>query len=133
MIEKVDISQADYNALEVKDPNTVYRIPPEKVQKGLIDNKQIEEMAKIAEEAIDNQTVWNCPFSPCPYKGSSICCDTCHTINALYNADYRKQSEGEWKKDRYGNTKSCSICGNTVTFMSKYCPECGASMKGGTE
>lgn len=51
----------------------------------------------------------------------------------LYNADYRKQSEGEWKKDRYGNTKSCSICGNTVTFISKYCPECGAKMKGGKE
>jgi hypothetical protein len=144
MIEKVDISQADYNALEVKDPNTVYCIPPEKVQKGLIDNKQIEEMAKIAEEAIDNQTVGNCPFSPCPYKGSSICCDTCHTINALYNAGYRKQSEGEWIQHQpYHQTDDfyCSLCGAIAPvdclkedfYESNFCPNCGASMKGGAE
>lgn len=55
--------------------------------------KQIEEMAKIAEEAIDNQSPTNCPYHPCCYRNSSVGCDTCVTLNALYNAGYRKQSK----------------------------------------
>lgn len=55
--------------------------------------KQIEEMAKIAEDAIDNKTAHNCPYIPCRYRSSSVCCDVCHTIEALYNAGYRKASE----------------------------------------
>jgi hypothetical protein len=54
---------------------------------------------------------------------------------------YRKQSEGEWKfvngdigYDEYG----CSVCGENVVFefeeyKYKFCPHCGAKMKGGEE
>ena len=70
---------------------------------------RIKEMAKIAEEAIDNQTAHNCPYSPCRYQGSSICCDTCVTIEALYNADYRKQ---EWisVEDRLPEVEQIVLC-----------------------
>lgn len=64
----------------------------------------------------------------------------------LYNAGYRKQSEGEWVKDEVGETL-CSECGvrplyrkSGTTFAttfyptrSNYCPNCGAKMKGGGE
>lgn len=60
---------------------------------------------------------------------------------ALYSADYRKQSVGEWKKveeDLGGGVKTyrfaCTNCGflkNTLT--GNFCPKCGAKMKGGAE
>ena len=89
--------------------------------------KQIEEMAKIID---DNHG----------FIVSSV-----ETAEALYNAGYRKQSDGEWR-DR-GNAKienvkfpivECSEC--HITFcdllnnhysMYRYCPYCGAKMKGG--
>ena len=60
---------------------------------------------------------------------------------ALYNAGYRKQSEGEWID------KHCSNCGEELLFerggnafattfrqyKTKYCHNCGAKMKGGAE
>ena len=59
----------------------------------------------------------------------------------LYNAGYRKQSEGEWKilKMRDGEkVRTCSACliSQTVNVykgkvMFRYCPYCGAKMKGG--
>lgn len=68
----------------------------------------------------------------------------------LCKAGYRKQSEGEWIKQRpnpeamkafhelgLGKGMSinsiywtCSLCGNFGTLNHKYCPRCGARMKG---
>ena len=52
---------------------------------------------------------------------------------ALYNAGYRKQSEGEWITKDY--TAYCSACkiGRDIEsqFGWTYCPYCGAKMKGG--
>ena len=58
-----------------------------------------------------------------------------HTILAehLYNAGYRKQKEGRWKKiydkaPRY----VCTACNHLFNNKEyKYCPNCGAKMKGG--
>lgn len=53
----------------------------------------------------------------------------------LYNAGYRKQSVGEWKKvsDKSPRYK-CTICNHLYNNMEyKYCPYCGAKMKGGAE
>lgn len=95
--------------------------------------KQIEEMVK---------TVSAC-------ECDCINCKICYSwelCEALYNAGYRKQSEGEWK-DR-GLVKSvnpanvpiveCSKCNitfcdilNNHHLIYRYCPFCGAKMKGG--
>ena len=70
--------------------------------------------------------------------------DDCEKIAAvLYDAGYRKQSEGEWiaKTDYAGYGYYCSNCnavftGENAEWIAKehyYCPKCGAKMKGGAE
>ena len=56
------------------------------------------------------------------------------------NAGYRKQSEGEWISNELGGYKYafyCSECGWVDGYpfndRHKYCPNCGAKMKGGAE
>ena len=60
--------------------------------------------------------------------------------HALYNAGYRKQSEGEWIQvaaynDGVLNTVKCSVCGTyqMVNYWMYYphCMHCGAKMKEG--
>lgn len=51
---------------------------------------------------------------------------------ALYNAGYRKQIEGEWIPNPGGGW----LCGNCKKYshgLRNFCPECGAKMKGGAE
>lgn len=88
-----------------------------------------------------------------------ICCvkhncnDVCHPTSTCqafkyaeraYNADYRKQSEGVWIEhddDWCGSFYTCSVCkcdwttidGTPQENNMRYCPECGAKMKGGAE
>lgn len=58
----------------------------------------------------------------------------------------KKRPQGEWIIDEdtifgiYGNYRKCSICNENAEwldggsqFLSNYCPNCGASMKGGAE
>lgn len=53
-----------------------------------------------------------------------------------YNAGYRKQSEGKWT---YGVdrevTMKCTLCRRRMPKIehARYCPNCGAKMKGGEE
>jgi hypothetical protein len=65
-------------------------------------------------------------------------CEECNLgrlADHLYNAGYRKQSEGEWI--RIGQDSSrCSLCGKEHTggmSIAYFCPNCGAKMKGGAE
>ena len=87
----------------------------------------------------------------CDIECKGMKCNICDTgceyrilAEALYNAGYRKQSEGEWRDlPDSGNgwfqngqrifPKHCSICGEIYSYASKYnfCPNCGAKMKGG--
>ena len=46
-------------------------------------------------------------------------------------AEYRKQSEGEWKNGITGCI--CCVCGEQEQRKFKFCPNCGAKMKGGAE
>lgn len=88
--------------------------------------KQIEEI----KDCIDS--VYGCD---CAYYGV----DGLAIADALCNAGYRKQSEGEWELQRQehgGYTRKCSECGyNVMPYRAesmKYCPHCGAKMKGNT-
>lgn len=57
----------------------------------------------------------------------------------LYEAGYRKQSEGEWEQQPrpYEDEIICTACGanfnviDNCTEKFNYCPHCGAKMKGG--
>ena len=52
----------------------------------------------------------------------------------IYNTGYRKQKEGEWLPtcDNHPlvNKYECSCC-REESMRGKYCPNCGAKMKGG--
>lgn len=67
------------------------------------------------------------------YKGEFISRIAKH----LYNADYRKERQGEWiYPDNEFNLPKCSVCGMTshdATYAHRgyYCPNCGASMTRG--
>jgi DNA-directed RNA polymerase subunit RPC12/RpoP len=89
----------------------------------------------------------------CLWWDGKICTFTKHECNhdcsafldsaRLYEAGYRKQSEGEWigKTDYAGYGYYCSNCnavftGENAEWIAKehyYCPKCGAKMKGGAE
>ena len=54
----------------------------------------------------------------------------------LHYIGWRKQSEGEWIKEEPWNVRECvtwrcSVCKETFRDKTKYCPNCGAKMKGG--
>lgn len=99
--------------------------------------EQIEEMAK--EICLATQkTNYSCK-SMCKKQGSCAYCIV--MAEALYNAGYRKQKEGEWLIPASGEPWEgrsfgmCSVCGKVDDgFIKKahnYCPNCGAQMKGG--
>lgn len=98
--------------------------------------EQIEEMAKVIDEftePLSARDIHKAEFSE-------------QFAEALYNAGYRKQSEGEWvlEHETYGRM-FCSNCngealtkheynderkGHLVYVDSSFCPNCGAHMKG---
>ena len=57
------------------------------------------------------------------YKGEFILRIAKH----LYNAGYRKQSEGEWMQDFDGDYY-CPFCAHYPKEIKHYCPNCGAHM-----
>lgn len=90
--------------------------------------KQIEEIAKYLCKSYS------------PYCSMCTDCYAEEEATALYNAGYRKQSEGEWvviPVDGVFNYRCGNInCARLIPFGTtpqemKYCPYCGARMKGG--
>ena len=91
--------------------------------------KQIEEMARTMCKS---------------YGGCNRCmffqsCDVKSFAMRMYDAGYRKQSEGEWLyTDICAEDMYCSVCGGIAPvdcekeefYKSNYCPNCGARMKG---
>ena len=99
--------------------------------------RQIEEMAVELSEG-------GCAdCRDCSYE-DRFNCKLLYDASILYNAGYRKQSVGEWVENDYGQTV-CSHCDETAEVdawelelrdkvrysKTKYCPNCGARMKGG--
>jgi hypothetical protein len=105
------------------------------MNKEQIEKQAIEEMAKVIEttEQIARDAHCGLP-SPTMYAKD------------LYWKGYRKQSEGCWcersefEDELYDFYYKCSCCGE-YAFMStnskedifRFCPYCGAKMKGGAE
>lgn len=90
--------------------------------------KQIEEMASVlCDNCAGNE-------SPCRIaKSGKMCGVVQREAEALYNAGYRKQSEGEWidVEDTFLYRYKCSLCGEIkLGKMTNFCPNCGAKMKG---
>ena len=96
--------------------------------------KQIEEIANVIyDDPNCYDTYWR---SHCERLAETI-----------YNAGYRKQSEGEWidephfaqrgLKGKYYVCSKCNVCVPTIVElplnMWHYCPNCGAKMRGDTE
>ena len=86
--------------------------------------KQIEEMAHIVSNAIITW-VYEAPPTSNPHFVAA----------AIYDAGYRKQSDGEWIKDntsKFEHRYNCSVCNyRFFGIPTPYCPNCGAKMKGG--
>ena len=70
---------------------------------------------------------------------AGVDCYNQYIAEALYNAGYRKQKEGEWiNPDIWLKTMYCSICGAIAPvdcekeefYKSNFCPNCGSKMKG---
>ena len=91
--------------------------------------KQIEEMAKIfcgMKNGCDG-CMWD-----------KVHCNERNYAEEIYNAGYRKQSEGEWIKPTQTHELICNLCGaigpvdclKEDFYESNYCPNCGAKMKG---
>lgn len=95
--------------------------------------EQINEMAKH----ICNYCVETC--GECDIEGKP--CETAmEEAEALYNAGYRKQKEGEWRYNEECDCFVCSVCGNSalnnyrgLSVNSNYCHNCGSKMKGATD
>ncbi len=89
--------------------------------------KQIEEMAKVIARRSKDFRNPNVAFMTTATK----------TAESLYNAGYRKQSEGEWIDANPNGAVykfACTLCGETKLGKgTSYCPNCGAKMKGGAE
>ena len=93
-------------------------------------------------EIIDlKKTLCGKPCDVCGRYGKK--CIPEYNAERLYNAGYRKQSVGEWVWDDDGYCR-CSVCtqkapvttqyqDEPMTTATKYCPNCGARMKGGAE
>lgn len=104
------------------------------------EKQQIEEMAiticrkRHACTLKDNENCRKCDqHERCLYQDIAY---------ALYQEDYRKQSEGEWKPHKDFNPflrtvviggYICSCCENESDETTKFCPYCGAKMEGGAE
>ena len=99
--------------------------------------EQIEEMANEINEMEEP----NAHYYGRNLKMHEAFADCFAIAKHLYSKDYRKQREGEWIDQYQGKYVNqlykCSICGDTAFhddkrwFLTPYCPNCGAKMKGG--
>lgn len=116
------------------------------------EDEQIKEIARIMNEVCNvydeqGNHIRNKCYECEEWSDDNHCCCSYNRkeAKALYDAGYRKQKEGEWIDfPSYGSSgwqrngkqvfpKYCSACGDIYSYAYKYCPHCGAKMKGGAE
>ena len=103
--------------------------------------KPIEEMARgMCHLSAECKT---CQICNERYHGDDDLCYFQCVAKEIINHGYRKQSEGKWiwinqatgyLEPPYGDTCKCSLCEFVIDVSEsnyKYCPNCGAHMKGG--
>ena len=86
----------------------------------------IEEMYRDLQECIDYDE-----WSAREYGETEVDFDT--TARNLVEKGYRKEIQGKWEMVKYPLTKcsNCDVVRNCeIDTGWKYCPECGAHMKG---
>ena len=92
-------------------------------------NEQIEKQA--IEEMANDLMICHVEFG----EDDDIRTDYEVTATMLYrDKGYRKQREGVWiwTEDDKEECWICSECGERDDFGSKFCPNCGAHMRGGS-
>lgn len=97
--------------------------------------KQIEESAKYFCLPCEKEYCGRCVEGFDPGR----CTAALDAAEALYNAGYRKQIEGEWKKTCVPDVFQCTNCKRPTKMdelcdsevLREFCPNCGAKMKGG--
>ena len=99
-------------------------------------NKQIEEMAKVVNEMDERNAHYYDKFM----QECEAFADADTIAKVLYNAGYRKQSEGEWvyNTDDFTPKQRCTVCGYNKPILAgegviqepkHFCPNCGARMR----
>ena len=98
--------------------------------------KQIEERCELIDLLDDIGRDWDNYLDECQEAEAQPLFDYYEFhAEAILEAGYRKQSEGEWIYQEYSMghyVGKCSLC-ECEADMTKYCPNCGAKMKGGAE
>ncbi len=139
------INENKSNNFDVKSNNELFKQAlvegiNRRIDRDIEEAKKIEQIEKMAKHC------------PC-YFGEKCCIDgelpeRCDMLcqfgtyaEILYNAGYRKQSEGKWGIIKIGDGEKVRTCTNCYISQSvnvyngkvmfNYCPYCGASMKGG--
>lgn len=90
-------------------------------------NKQIEGMANVICESCG---IDHCAFT----RRDKLCPQVLKDAKALYDMNYRKQTDGEWLKYPHNSGIYCSLCKHKRRYRDindAFCPNCGAKMKGG--
>ena len=93
-------------------------------------NEQIKEMARDIchlNVSCDECTM----FAKQMGQSKERYCKAMQYAKRAYEKGYRKQSEGKWKPIMaICNRVECNKCGEMGVLRWKYCPNCGAKMKG---
>lgn len=99
-------------------------------QKNCMTKKeQIEKMAKLMCDDCARSGS-QCELN----KNGGMCDAVIQQAECIYNAGYRKQTEGEWVRYPHGSGIYCSECRHKRRYRDihdAYCPNCGARMKVG--
>lgn len=99
--------------------------------------RHAEKLREERRREMANDLAQHCPDLVANCCGASSCV-SCLT-RFLYEAGYRKQSEGEWIHSEFDDDAECSACGKAPydfkfplqnPDMARYCPYCGAKMRG---